>query len=141
MPPISDFRSDYPLYLASVGWLYLGWFDDLHFGPSLPLVTIERLCWHSDVREFRGPRSIQRRSSQTRNCFQLYRSQWFSASSDLRCAGIPVVPKLSPEPVVDLNRVAQLLRKCAATLSTLSVEIRSKQPTERSSTCTEVEEL
>ena len=135
MPPISDFRSDSPLNLASVGWLYLGWFDDLNFGRLSPVATIERLCWHSDVRESRGPRSIQ-----TRNCFQPRSSQWFSASSDLRCAGIPVVLELSLEPVVDLNRVAQLLRKSAATQSTLSVRDPRKQQTERSSSCTKVEE-
>lgn len=141
MPPISDFRSDSPLNFTSVGWLYLGWFDDLNFGPVLPVVTIENLCWHSDVREFHGPRSNERPSSQTRNCSQPHSSPWFSTPSDLRCAGVAVVLKLSLEPVVNLNRVAQLLRKSAATLSTLSVEIRSKQPTERSSTCTKVEEL
>lgn len=141
MPPISDFRSDSPLDLASVAWLYLGWFDDTKFGPVLPVVTIERFCWHSDVREFHGPRSNQRPSSQTRNCSQPHSSPWFSTPSDLRCAGVAVVLTLSLEPVVNLNRAAQLLRKSAATLSTLSVEIRSKQPTERSSTCTKVEEL
>lgn len=125
MPPISDFRSDSPLYLASVGWLYLGWFDDLNFGSLLPLVTIERLCWHSDVPEFRGPRSIQ-----TRNCFQPHSSQWFSASSDLWYAGVAVVLTLSLEPVVNLNRVAQLLPKSAATLSTPSVR-NPKQTTDR----------
>ena len=140
MPPISDFRSDSPLNLASVAWLYLGWFGDLNSGPVLPVVTIERLCWHSDVCECHSPRSIQRRSSQTRHCFQPHSSPWFSASSDLRRAGVTVVLTLSLEPVVDLNRVAQLLRKSAATLSTLSVEIPNKQPTERSSSCTKVEE-
>ena len=34
MPPISDFRSDSPSNFTSVGWLYLGWFDDLNFGRS-----------------------------------------------------------------------------------------------------------
>ena len=121
MPPISDFRSDSPLNFTSVGWLYLGWFDELNFGPVLPVVTIERLYWHSDVFEFHGPRSIQRRSSQTRNCFQLYRSQWFSASSDLRPAGITVVLTLLLEPVLDLNRVAQLFRRSSATLAALFV--------------------
>ena len=140
MPPISDFRSDSPLNFASVRWLYLGWFEDLNFGPVLAVVTIERLCWHSDVREFHCPRSNQRPSSQTRNCSQPHSSRWFSTPSDLRCAGVSVVLKLSLEPVVNLNRVAQLLRKSAATLSTLSVEIPSKQPIERSSSCTKVEE-
>lgn len=135
MPPISDFRFDSPLNLASVEWLYLGWFDDLNFGRVLPVVTIERLCWHSDVFESRGPRSIQ-----TRNCFQPRSAQWFSASSDLRYAGVAVVLTLSLEPVVNLNRSAQLLPKCAATLSTLSGVILNKQPTERSSSCTKVEE-
>lgn len=130
MPPISDFRSDSPLNLASVEWSYLGWFDDLNFGRVLPVVTIERFCWHSDVREFQPPRSNQRPSSQTRNCFQPHSSQWFSASSDLWYAGVAVVLKLSLEPVVDLNRAAQLLPKSAATLSTPSVR-NPKQTTDR----------
>ena len=125
MPPISDFRSDSPLNLASVGWLYLGWFDDLNFGRVLPVVTIERFCWHSDLCEFDGPRSIQ-----TRNCFQPHSSQWFSASSDPWYAGVAVVLTLSLEPVVNLNRVVQLLPKSAATLSKLSVR-DPKQTTDR----------
>lgn len=109
MPPISDFRSDSPLNFASVGWLYLGSFDDLNFGPVLPVVTIERLCWHSDVFEFHGAPSIQSLSSHTRSCFQPHSSRQFSASSDLRRAGATVVLELSREPVVNLNKVAQFV--------------------------------
>ena len=120
MPLISDFRSDSPLNFASVAWLYLGWFDDVDCGRVLPVVTVERFCWHSDVYAFHGPRSIQRRSSQTRNCSQPHSSPSFSTPSDLRCAGVTVVLTLSLEPVVHLN-LAQLLPKSAASQSTLSV--------------------
>jgi hypothetical protein len=97
MPPINDFRSDSPLHLICVGWVYLSSFEDLNLGAVFRVVRIEKFCRDGDASGSHDPRSVQTPSSQTRNCFRRHSSQWFSASIGLRYAGVTAVLQLSPE--------------------------------------------
>ena len=148
MAAISDFRSDSPLNLICVGWVYLSAFEDLNLGVVFRVVRIEKFWCHGDTSGFHGPRSIQNPSSQTRNCFRRNSSQWFSASSGLRYAGVTAVLQLSPEftdiprrhcpslgLVVNLCWISMQLINCFGSLQPLwphcSYDIASKQPTRR----------
>jgi len=104
VPAISDFPSDSPLPLISVGWVCLSSFEDLNLGLVFRVVRIEKLCCDGDASGFHDPRSVENPSSQTRNCFRRHSSQWFSASISLRYAGVTAVLQLSPEFIVISRR-------------------------------------
>jgi hypothetical protein len=140
---ISDFRSDSPLHLICVGWVYLSSFEVLNLGLVFRVVRIEKFWCHDDASGVHGPRSVQNPSSQTRNCFRRHSSQWFSASIGLRYAGVTAVLQLSPEftdiprrhcpslgLVVTLWWVSMQLLNCfgsSATWPHCSYDIASKQ--------------
>ena len=129
MPSISDLRSDSPLNFICIVRSYLGSSAHPNRGCVFPVVAIVRFCCHSDVFGFHDPSSIHNPSSHTRSCFQPHSSPCFSASSDLRCAGVIAILKLSPwpterhslsapsftraggEPGVNLNKVGQLFAR------------------------------
>ena len=160
MPPINDFRSDSPLHLICVGWVYLSAFEELNLSAVFRVVRIEKFWCHGDTSGFHGPRSVQNPSSQTRNCFRRNSSQWFSASIGLRSTDVSAVIKLSLEPTQRYSLSARSFTlaggepycgsQCScSTVSEVfshsgppcSYDIASKQPTERSSSsCTKVEE-
>lgn len=129
MPSISDLRSDSPLTFICIVRSYLGSSEHPNRGCVFTVVAIVRFCCHSEVFGFHDPSSIHKPSSHTRDCSQPYSSPCFSASSNLRCAGVIAILKLSPwpterhslsalsftraggEPGVDLNKVAQLFAR------------------------------
>jgi hypothetical protein len=126
---ISDFRSDSPLNFICIVRSDLGSSEHRNRGCVFTVVAIVRFCCHSEVFGFHDPSSIHKPSSHTRDCSQPYSSPWFSASSNLRCAGVIAILKLSSwpterhflsalsfartggEPGMDLNKVAQLFAR------------------------------